>query len=397
MTAKLLRRPFTAVLLTTVVAVSVAACGSSKSSSTGKAAAGSSSGSSTSDVAAARSSSGSSASTVAAAAAAIQPYVGHPSPFPVTDKLTRVPKGAKIAYMDCGTPYCAFVYSLMQPAATAMGVTLQRISSGTSASSVRAAFSTVVTKKPDAVIVTALNIDLWSKALKQLQSASVPVVTIGVTGLAPYNVPSPQDAEALDLLIGKLLADYVVAKFSDKSNVVVYTVPELTFTAAMAKEFKSELARICPGCAVRETQVPIASIGTTAPQKIVSDLQSHPKSTVAVFPNDELEIGLPSALKSAGIKITTLGDAPTPTNLQYIKDGTETAALGADQPVVSWMLIDKVAREIAKQPQTGAEAEGLTDLQFLTKPDITFDPSKGWTGYPDFPQRYKDLWQVSTP
>lgn len=380
MTEKRVRRQFAAVLLTCVVAVSAAACSSSSSKSNNTHA----------------SSSGGSGPTVAAASAAIKPYVGHPSAFPVTEKLSKLPKGATVAYMDCGTPYCAFVYTLMQPGAATMGVNLKRINTGTAANTVQAAFSTVVTQKPDAVIVTGLNIDLWSRSLKKLQADGIPVVTIGVTGLAPYHVPAPQDGEALDALIGKLLADYVTAKFSNKSNVVVYTVPELTFTGEIAHNFETELTKVCPDCKVRKAQVPVASIGTTAPQKIVSDLQAHSGTTVAVFPNDELETGLPSALKAAGIKITTLGDAPTPTNLQYIKAGTETAALGADQPVVSWMLIDKVAREIAKQPQVGVEAQGLTDLQFLTKQDITFDPSKGWTGYPDFPKRFKVLWGITT-
>jgi hypothetical protein len=25
---------------------------------------------------------------------------------------------------------------------------------------------------------------------------------------------------------------------------------------------------------------------------------------------------------------------------------------------------------------------------------VTFDPSHGWTGYPDFPQRFAKLWGV---
>jgi hypothetical protein len=32
-------------------------------------------------------------------------------------------------------------------------------------------------------------------------------------------------------------------------------------------------------------------------------------------------------------------------------------------------------------------------MQFLTKPDITFNPSQGWTGYPQLAARFIKLWQ----
>src|SRR4051812_30104000 len=39
----------------------------------------------------------------AAAEAAIEPYIGKPSAFPVTERLKKVPKGSTIAFSDCGT------------------------------------------------------------------------------------------------------------------------------------------------------------------------------------------------------------------------------------------------------------------------------------------------------
>ena len=49
---------------------------------------------------------------------------------------------------------------------------------------------------------------------------------------------------------------------------------------------------------------------------------------------------------------------------------------------------------IAGQKLTGPEAEGSGVVQFLTKKDITFDPAKGWSGYPDFAERFAKLWGV---
>jgi ribose transport system substrate-binding protein len=331
---------------------------------------------------------------VAAAKSVIAPYIGKPSPFPVTEKLKEIPKGANIAYMDCGTPICALFWQIIGPAAQTMGVNVERVKAGSAANTVSSAFDSVVAKKPDAVIVTAINVELWKNQLKQLQEAEIPVVTTGITGTEPYEIIAPQAAEASSALEGELMANYVVAEMSPEANVVMYDVPELPFTGVVAEKFSEELEAVCPECSVRTTHIPVATIGNTAPNTIVSDLQANPETTVAVFATDETETGLPAALQAAGIEVETLGNSPGPTNLQYLKEGKETAGLGFDLPVLTWTLVDQAAREIVGQELGGPEAEGIPVIQFLTKEDIVFDPSKGWTGYPDFAEKFAKLWGV---
>lgn len=360
-----------------------AACGSSSSGTSTGSSAGTTSGEGAE-----------SGTDVAAAAATVKPYIGQPSAFPVTEALKEVPKGAKVAYMDCGQPTCALFWELLGPAAKTMGVEVERIKAGPAANTASAAFDSVVAKKPDAVIVTAINVELWSKQLKELQEAGIPVVTSGVTGTEPYGIESPQAAEALSDLAGSLMANYVVAEMDPKANVVIYEVPELPFAGIVVEKFTAELESICPECSVRTAQIPAAEIGSTAPSTVVSDLQAHPDTTLAVFTADEIELGLPAALQAAGIEVETLGYAAGPQNLQYLKEGKETAVLPVDLPVLVWTWLDQAAREIAGQKLTGPEAEGITDMQFLKKADVVFDPAKGWTGYPDFAERFAKLWGV---
>jgi ribose transport system substrate-binding protein len=373
------KRLATMLSVSLVLAVAVGACGSSSGSTS--ASPGSSSAASGGDPS-------------PSAAAAIAPYVGKPSAFPVTAKLAKIPKGATVDYMDCGTPVCALFFTLLQPAAKAMGVTLDRVKAGQAANTVSAAFGTAVTQKPAAVITTAINVQLWADELKKLQAEKIPVITTGITGLASYNVQAPQAAEAQAMVWGKLMADYVAAKFGAKSNVVFYEIPELPFTLISEAAFKSELTKVCPGCAMRTSSIAAATIGNSAPSTVVSDLQANPNTTVAVFSSDEAETGVPAALQGAGIKVKTIGAVPTPVNLQYVKEGKETATLGYDLPVASWELIDQAAREIAGQKLSGPAAQGLGVVQFLTQKDITFNPAMGWTGYPDFAARFTKLWGV---
>jgi ribose transport system substrate-binding protein len=367
------------------VAIAVAACGSSDS------------GSSTSTTESTEASGGgdeTAGGSPAAAEKVIAPYVGQPSPFPVTESLKEVPKGATIAYMDCGTGICGLFWELLQGASQTMGVKMTRIKAGSAANTVTAAFDSVVAQKPDAVIVTAINVELWSKQLKELQEADIPVVTTGITDTEEYGIESPQASNASSELAGHLMANYVVAKMSPEANIVMYEVPELPFSVITAEAFAEELGKVCPECSVRTVPIPVATTGNTAPSTIVSDLQANPETTIAAFSSDETELGLPAALKAAGIEVETLGYSPAPPNLQYVKEGTETAVLAFDLPVLTWTLIDQAAREITGQELTGPQAEGIPVNQFLTQEDIVFDPAKGWTGYPDFAERFAKLWGV---
>jgi ribose transport system substrate-binding protein len=330
----------------------------------------------------------------ATAAAAIKPYIGQPSAFPVTEPLKAVPKGKTIAFSDCGTPICGLFWQILQPAAKTMGVQMKRYKAGAAANTVNSTFDSIVADKPGALIVAGTPIDLWKNKLQAFKDAKIPVVTTGILGTKPLGIQAAQAAEDSSNLGGKLLADYVAANFGADSKVAVYDIPELTFTGLTATAFESELKTVCSSCSTRIVHVPIATLGNTAPQRLVSDIQAHSDTNLMVFTTDEIEAGFPAARQAAGIKVKTLGNTPNPQGLQYVKEGKTDAVLGVDLPVLTWVLLDQAARQMAGQQLAGDEAKGLPVLQFLTKKDIVFDPSKGWTGYPDFAQRFAKLWGV---
>jgi ribose transport system substrate-binding protein len=372
------RRTVLALIACLALAFGLAACGSSTSSSSGT-------GTGTS---------GGGAVDTAAAQAAIQPYLGKPSPFPVTEALKQVPKGETIAFSDCGTPICGLFWQILQPAAQTMGVKLKHYKAGAAASTVSSTFDSILADKPSALIVAGTPVDLWKNKLPAFKAAKIPVVTTGILGTKPLGIQAAQAAEDSSQLGGKLLADYVAAKFGANSKVAFYDVPELTFTGLTGTAFENELKKVCSSCSTRIVHIPIATFGNTAPSRLVSDLQANPDTNVAVFGTDEIQAGFPAARQAASIKVKTLGNTPNPQGLEYVKEGKTDAVLGVDLPVLTWVLLDQAARQIAGQALSGDEAKGLPVLQFLTKPDITFDTAKGWTGYPDFAQRFAKLWGV---
>jgi ribose transport system substrate-binding protein len=369
-----------AALVVVVLAFALAACGSGDSTSAASRQTSTGSG-------------GSGDSSTTAARAAIAPLLSKPTAFPVTEPLKKRPTGATIAYMDSGSPISALQYQLLLPAAKTMGVKIAHIKAGPDAKTVATGFVAAVGMRPDAVIVSAQDIDLWKNQLKQLQDLKVPIVTTGVTGTDKYGIKATAAGDASNQLAGDLLGDYTVAKM-DPSDVVVYQVPEVSFSKQIADKIVAQIRSRCPQCSVRTANVALATLGNTAPNTIVSDLQAHPKTKTAVFVLSEMASGLPAAMRSAGIKVQTLGYAPGPQQFQDLKDGKLTALLAYDLPVNMWTLLDMAARLIEGQELSGPSAQGKGVIQFLTQKDVTFDPSKGWTGYPDFPARFAKLWGV---
>lgn len=364
------------------LALAVAACGSSGNNSI-------------SNAANTASTSSAASAGLAKARAALNGYVGTPSPFPVIEPLKKIPKGATIMFANCGTTGCGLLWTLMQPAAAVLGLKAEQINVGTAASTVGPGFNTIIAKHPNAVVIPAIDPSLFQSQLKQLQAAKIPVVTTGIANAQNYGIASPQYGAAENGRDGALLADYVTAEFGTHSNVVFYGVPQYPFSPQVQSAFDTELTRVCPGCTNRQVQIPVSTLGTTSPSQIVNDLQAHPSTDVAVLVDGEPAEGLPAALKASGIDIKILTNAPEPFNLVNLKQGAETAGLGLDIATLMWTIVDQSARELTGQPLVGNESKGLGVVEFLTQKDITFNPAKGWTGYPDFPQRFAKLWGVN--
>jgi len=324
----------------------------------------------------------------------ITPLVGQPSAFPITEPLTSpVPAGTRIAYIDNGNALVSLVYKLMQPAAAQLGVELYAVRAGTSASGVQSAFSTVVQQRPAAVINTAIDPALWNNQRQELVAAGIPVVSLGTVAGADSGLVQPNGAAAFEKQ-GRLQAAWLVANSEKTVHAVLYEHSEIAYGSAVKKGFESELEDLCPDCTARVVQIPIAEVGNKAPERIVSDLRANPDTGAVVFQSSAAATGLPARLKVAGLTdIKIVGANPVPTNLQYLKDKQATVELGADLNTLAWTAIDTAARLIVgqKPQQNVLDGEALVQ-QFLRPEDITFDPTLGFSAYPDVAARFKTLW-----
>ncbi len=366
-----------AVFVSVVALVTVAACGSGSSPESGSSSPGSASG-----------------ANVAAAKAAIAPYQGQPSAFPVSEPLSKpLAPGTKFAFMQCSSPVCAQVAKAFQQAVQVLGGQLTIVNAGATAQTAQAAASSVLATKPDIVILSGADPTLYGGGLKALSDAGIKVVSIQVNkDVKPFGITFNYLGKDLSQQNGRLLADWVVANKGAEANAVLYTLPALDLSVTVQKAFEDELQKMCPSCKTRVVPIDVATIGTTSAPTVVTDLQGHPQTNVAVFVSYQVAAGLPAALKAAGLSVSTVGFAPTTGNLQDIKNGGLTAGLAIDFPVSVWTAVDAALRlSQGGQPVQG-ELTGQVPEQLLEQKDITFDPTKGWSGYSDYVQRFTTLW-----
>ena len=329
---------------------------------------------------------------MAAAQKILAPYTGQPSPFGVDTPLARRPSGATFGYLQCATPVCAQNGQLLTAASKVLGVNLKIAKANASATGLQSAMDSLIESKVDAVLIPAVEPSAIKAELATLKKDGIPTVANGVMDYEKYGITAANFNNNTVKIAGRLLAALVVSQHQGSSRPVFYRVPELSFASVEQSSFVATMKELCPKCQVRTKDISVSAIGSTAPGEIVSDLQAHPEDNVAVFSSMEMATGLPSAMKVASLHVDTDGFAPNPGNLQDIKNGDLTAAIGLDIPVDMWSMVDAAARLMTHQSLTQSESEGLPPMQVLGQKDITFDPTNGWTGYPDFAERFAKIW-----
>jgi ribose transport system substrate-binding protein len=365
-------------------AIAVTGCGSTSSSSQ--------SGSTTTATNAA--SSQAAAPNLSVAQAVVAQY-SKPSGFPVDQPLLRKPTASqRFAYLDCDVPTCALLVPLYDLAAKTMGISPPSVDkAGPTASDIQSTLGSILAQKPAALLLPAINLGELGSSIASYKSANVPIVGAGIMGTRAMGITAPINGPANFKLVGKILADWAITQEGGEGNIAWYENPELDFTKVETAAFRGELATNCPSCRMRVIDVPLTADSSTASSQVVRDLQSHLGTNLAMFCNLEIAIGLPAALRTAGIKIKIAGASPLPPNLQDMEAGSIGAAVALDFPVLTFTQIDAAARLATGQPLTAGERSGLIPDQLITKADLRGQNiSQGYAVYPDFVQRFAKLW-----
>lgn len=329
---------------------------------------------------------------VEAARAAVAPYEKPPTDLGVSDeKLKERPTGKLVAYMRCGFPICQAMGKAVEEAGGVMGVKVRQYDLGNTPETIGRGWDQMLRDNPAAIVATGVPTALYKSQFRQAVARGIPVVIWAVPDEGPGITANLYGREG-NAKSGRLMADWVVSRANGSAKVLYVNVPESSVLKYHQTGFTQELKKNCANCRLESISIKTSDIGRAAPGRIVSYLQRKPDTDWIVVPVGDVLIGVPEAMKSAGIgeNVSMLSVAGSKVNYAYIKNGQQLADFASSTDFYGWKAIDTVARELGGQLDTADL--GPIPRQFLTKEDLTFDISEPWPSVEGFREQFKQLW-----
>lgn len=387
----IVRRPrarrLVALLAATAAVLLAAACGSSGSS-----------GSSTSG-ASGSGSNGSKLSSadqagLAQAEAFLAKAEARPTQITSTVKIPKaVPKGKTVYFITCGaSPECTQEGPIVKQADDLLGWKTVILNNDGSPQQWKSDFDQVVRAKPAAVLYSAIPQSTFASQVPALKAngtfiagCCVPDVAGDATGIGYSNdIPSQIGP------IGGAQAAFVAADSKDTADSLIVNLPSLPILTTAVADYKSGMASYCPSCKVSELDIALTNIAN-APATISAYLRSHPSINYVVAATDGLTIGLPAALKNAGLtNVKIVGQGATPTNLQYLHSGQQAVDVAFPYYEALWSMVTAAAQHVAGVPVTPSVAPPL----WVLTPSNAPSTSEAFPVVLNYKSQYMALWGV---
>lgn len=378
------RRRLVVVLIAAVAALAIAACGSSSSSSS----------SSTSGATSGQNSADSTSSgAVAQAQSMVSQFLKQPTVIPVTAPIKKpIPQNKKIDFMTCQSQGCVTIANGFKQAAAILHWQVKVLTVTATANAIQVAYDEALRDQPSGIVTVGISSTGVAAQDQKLIAAHIPVVAVQdpdephppyVASLLNHNTSVPQGKDMAALAVskgctGKLLyfqlGGFIVLKYD-------------------LQGFQQEFAQLAPKGSIQVVNVPVTSLANAAPI-VVGAARSNPDAKCVVLSQDDMAIGLPQALKAAGIsglKVIDLGPASSITD-QYFKNG-QIDAIVIPPALGDWgfLMADALARSF-----TGQSA--APDTQAVLVPWITsgssIPPVSQFAEVANTPQQYKKLWNI---
>jgi ribose transport system substrate-binding protein len=378
------------------VCVVTAACSSSGGSSPS-----SSAGSST----VSGSSTAAGSDSLAAAKAYVTAHLASPGSILLTQALSKKPSHQLIVNLTLPNVPTDTVFTAgLQEAATTLGWSYKNIAIDSSATGIQNAFEAAlqVQPKPIAIATLALSVDSFRPQLAEAKAKGIAVIATsdidvpgspGTDGLVARIQGGPTEAEW-----GQQLAAYIAADSNGTGQVALFSIPSYPILKAYDGGLVDGLKTYCPNCKLTSVDQQTTDLGTKTPQSIVSTLVRNPKIKYIVVGFGDMMLGVHAALSAAGISgVKILGVAPDPSDLEAVRNGTETAWVGTPIAYLGWRAVDAAARFANGDSETETDA-AADPAQLLTADTIksaVFDSAGNYVGDANYKQQFKALWHVS--
>jgi ribose transport system substrate-binding protein len=323
-------------------------------------------------------------------------YSVRPTTIPVTTPVgATVPKGKTVYFISCGTPECAQEAAIVKQGTDALGWTLKTINTDGTPETEKSAFDQAARAKPAGVLYTAIDQSVFQSDIAAIHagggilSACCITDPISSTGI-DYGVEIPTQTG----FVGKLQAAFVAADANGGSGDSVFVnipaIPILTFAET---NYKQAMPGFCSACTVDTLDIPITALGKDVPSRIVSYLRAHTSVKYVAMSTDSLAIGLPAALKAAGLSdIKIVGQGATATNLQYLHSGQQAVSVAFPFYESMMMMLDAVVRHTAG----AAIVPSATPPQWLLTPQNAPTSDNIFPIVTDVVAQFEKLWGVGS-
>ncbi len=187
----------------------------------------------------------------------------------------------------------------------------------------------------------------------------------------PSQTVNPNIAGSLAIgfnAVGKLLADWTIAKTNGKANIIVVRSDEVPPTEPLTRGIAEELAANCPGCKiVQQINVGIAEWGTKIQPSVQAALLANPTVNYVIPIYDSMSQFVVPAIaltgKAATVKVATFNG--TPFVLDFVQQGKVEMDIGESLDWIARATVDGYLRSLC----------GLQMPKELNVPFYIFDAS----------------------
>jgi ABC-type sugar transport system substrate-binding protein len=316
-------------------------------------------------------------------------------PTKITDtmKITKpIPKGKTIDWISCGaTPECTQEGAIIKQADSLLGWKTVILNNDGTPQTQKANFNQVVRTKPAAVLYSAIPAATFASEVPALKKngtfvgACCITDAVGASTGIDYAIGIPNQVPP----IAGAQAAVVAAGSADAGPSLIVNIPDFEILNDSVADYKSAMKTYCPTCTVAQLNIALSHVGT-APATVVSYLRAHPSVKWVVAATDALTIGLPAALKAAGLTdVHIVGQGATPTNLQYLHSGEQAADVAFPYYEELYAMVNAVAQHEAGMP---VQASVGAPLWVLTPTNAPPTSSAAFPVVPSFQAQYKALW-----
>jgi ribose transport system substrate-binding protein len=343
---------------------------------------------------------------VTTAKAAVAAALTEPTSIPETTALPRAPKkGVKVIFLTCSAAACSLLNPGFVAAAKALGwdptvITYNSATPGTAVQqAINEGYKYIATTSITLNTITPQVQEAKAKGIALFEAYTSDTAEGAKNGL--YGVA--QNAEG-DVKSGGLMADWLIANSNGKANVVYVDIPLYPSLVGQGQGAAAEFTKLCPSCKFATLPVSVTQLGAgQVPAAIVTYLQAHPSVDYVYLSFQDLDAGVYSALRAAGLtsRVKIVGTEAEATQLHEVVSGEETMWTILPEPYVMWEVVDWMARQsegVLTPAALAADDSGvdfIVDTPKAAQAQLNADGGN-WPGPANYQAQFEKLWHVGS-